>query len=202
MERTEDNERTRWIRPATVCAATIAVVYGIVGVVLGIHGVAMPCNRYADAIVTGCGPGQSFGDFRFNITYVDDVGKQHDGEIASAATGCSAGVVGQSLRICYPLKDRDAFQNGTVMFSNPVVTPALLGSAIPSLVGGASVLCFLCGRSDRGDFKLRRHGVLGMGQQNEFIIPMGFVYSSSSSSNTNAPCASSWTSVGHAHAHH
>ena len=66
MDRTDGNE---WIRPTTVCAATIAVVYGIVGFVLGMHGVAMPCNRYADVNVTGCGPGHAFGDFLFNIVY-------------------------------------------------------------------------------------------------------------------------------------
>ena len=30
---------------------------------------------YADAIVTGCVPGSTFGNFRFNITYVDFVGR-------------------------------------------------------------------------------------------------------------------------------
>ena len=135
------------VRKALVCCgAAIAVLYGVIGFVLGMHGVAMPCNRYADANVTGCSPAPAFGDFRFDITYVDEVGVRHDGEIASTSTGCTAGVLEQTVRVCYPLKDRGAFRNDKVMFVNPVVAPALLGSAIPALVGGTVVLSVYCRR--------------------------------------------------------
>ena len=181
------------------CGATIAILYGMVGIILGLHGVAMPCNRYADANVTGCGPAQAFGDFRFNITYVDDVGGRHDGEIVSTTIGCSAGVLEQTVRVCYPIKDRDAFRNdASVMFANPVVTPALLCSAIPAFVGGIIVLCAVLTNSSRcrryeesdGDFlRPRRIGGYGDGYGHgmndnirEFIIPMGFVNSSSGGS--------------------
>ena len=175
------------------CGATIAILYGMVGIILGLHGVAMPCNRYADANVTGCGPAQAFGDFRFNITYVDDVGGRHDGKIGSTTIGCSAGVLEQTVRVCYPLKDRGAFRDDAlVIFANPAVTLALLWSSIPAFFGGIFVLCAVCRRNEESDgdyLRPRRNGGYGDGYGHgmndnirEFIIPMGFVNSSSGGS--------------------
>jgi hypothetical protein len=56
---------------------------------------------YADAIVTGCVPSSTLGNFRFNITYVDYVGRYGRGR---------------------PNRNSGAFQtNGVVLFADPVV---------------------------------------------------------------------------------
>ena len=192
-------------RSLTGCAAIVAVLYGIAAFIAGMHGVVIyPCNRYADANVTGCGPAPNFGDYVFNITYVDDGGARHDGgSIVSSTIACTPGVLEQHVRVCYPLRDRDAFRNDKVGFADPVVAPALLYSAIPALVGGAFVFCVLgCRSGCDQDRRRRSYGpdCIGDGaytSPSSHIIPMGFVNSTGFAS----PMSPAWSPPA-SHSHH
>ncbi len=116
-------------------------LYGISGLIAGLYGYANPCNRYALADVTWCGPAPDLGVFRFNLSYTDAFEERHEGSIVSSSIACASGSVGQHVELCYRLSDPADFRNGTVGFEDPAVAPGLVFSAIPALVLSVVACC-------------------------------------------------------------
>ena len=104
--------------------------YGIVGLIAGAYGFGAPCNRYASADITWCGPAVDLGVFYFNLSYSDVFDQSHNGSIVSSTIACTTGSTQQHVRVCYPLKDPGAFRNDTVVFASPVVAPLLTFTAM------------------------------------------------------------------------
>jgi hypothetical protein len=102
---------------------------GIIGIILGIHGVAMPCNRYAYAIVTGCAPGSNFGNFRFNISYVDKNKRLSNQRGHLCEPGRRVGVVGDRT----PSKSDDEIEKEFIIPMGIVKSSNLKQHAPPTL---------------------------------------------------------------------
>ncbi len=121
-------------------AGILLGMYGFLGIVFGIAGIADDCNRYAEAAITWCGPARELGTSVFDILYADESGTNYTGRIESESIPCLPSSTLQTLRICYPLRDPGAFKNDEVVFTDPRVAPGLLISGVvctaTAVIGG------------------------------------------------------------------
>jgi hypothetical protein len=96
-------------------------------------GFMLPCNRYATARVTWCGPGIELGWSVFNITY-----DAFSASFESRTIPCTPSSTHQMLSVCYPLRDPGAFAFDAVMFEDPRTAPAfVIGGAVAFAAGVA-----------------------------------------------------------------
>ena len=127
-----------------VSVAYVALFYvGLLGIGFGLLGYIWPCNRYADASVTWCGPGLVLGSSVFNISYVDDDRRTHVGSIVDSWVQCIPSSTAQTVRVCYPLRDPGDFTtNGVVVFDDARSAPMCLlgGLACIAMVALGAVL--------------------------------------------------------------
>ena len=136
----------------------VMCLVGTLSITLGAFGYISPCNRYADARVTGCSAGLVLGSSVFNISYEDSDGRSHDGSFESFATpSCLSTSTNQVLVVCYLAKDPGtfvrhdvSFMSGVVVFSDPDgASRALLGGTAMVAAAAALAFCYVrfCGRA-------------------------------------------------------
>ena len=134
--------KTNSIDVCLAWSSFIFLMYAIAGIIVGIYGYSNPCNRYAQANITWCGPAPDLGVFNFDICYKDDQNKMHTGEIISSQIACTAASYEQHLTICYELQRPGNFQNSTVGFENPAIAPAFMISGLCALLLAVLSGCF------------------------------------------------------------
>lgn len=169
-------------------------MYALAGIIVGFYGYFKPCNRYAQANITWCGPAPELGVFYFDICYSDDQGAIHIGEISTGDIPCSAASLEQHLTICYSLNNPGLFQNNTVGFMNPAIAPAFMISGLAALY--LALLC--CCLSRRCMECCCGNGTSRYGYNNNDTLPMLAIatVASSTSASSSGP-----THIATAHAH-
>lgn len=112
------------------------ILYGAVGLFVGLYATEHPCNHSVTGFIGGCTPGQNFGDFFYHVEYVDHTGQHRVTEYKSSTGNC-LNATNQHIELCYPLyKPYDVRIGDKVFLKNPRASKALLIS------GG---ICFAVG---------------------------------------------------------
>lgn len=105
-------------------------VYGIIGVILGLlGGFPHPCDHNTIANITSCVASDTFGEFIYDIKYIDNLNKEHTGKIKSNL-GCTNV---KYISLCYGSYDPGNFKNGHAVFSNYKAPIGLFISGVTSV---------------------------------------------------------------------
>lgn len=105
----------------------------------------LPCNRFAIANVTWCGPGVELGSNIFNISF-DGFNESFESTTIQCTTESKQQIIG----VCYPLYNPGDFQVSPcfVVFKDPHTTDTLIISGALMLACGL-VLTWLVDREEK-----------------------------------------------------